>query len=144
MEITKEQLEEYRSKKAEIKELDYKLNNRWKSEYMLGADTIFDYSKGYPIPQAVIGFDQKKYESQQNSDLRRKTRLEKECEEIENFVNNIESSTTRRIFQLYYLDGAKKPTQKEVGKKVFLNRSNVSRKIDEFLKNAHNAQNAHL
>lgn len=144
MEMTKEYLSEYRSKRAEIKELDYKLNNRWKSEYMLGVNTIFDYSSGYPVPQAVVGFDQKKYERQQNADLKKKTKLETECEEIERFIEEIESSTIRRIFQLYYIEGTRKPTQKEVAKKVHLDRSQISKKIDGFLKLAQKAQKAHL
>ena len=28
----------------------------------LGNDTIFDYQTGYPRPQSVVGFDQKKYD----------------------------------------------------------------------------------
>ena len=50
MEITKEALQSYRSKKDEIVELDWWLNNRWRSETMIGNDVIFDYSKGYPMP----------------------------------------------------------------------------------------------
>ena len=89
MEMTKERLASYRSNKQEIKELDWMLNNRWKSESMVGNDVVFDYSKGYPMPQSVVGFDQKKYERLQNRDLRRKTHLEKENEEIEDFVSQI-------------------------------------------------------
>lgn len=60
--MTKERLEAYRSNKMEILELDYVLNNRWKSDTMIGNDVVFDYSTGYPMPQSVVGFDQKKYE----------------------------------------------------------------------------------
>lgn len=141
MEITKEALTSYQSKKAEIKELEWNLNNRWKSENMIGNDVIFDYSKGYPMPQSVIGFDQEKYEKQQDWDLRRKELLEAECKEIEDFVEAIPDSLTRRIFRLYYIEGKK---QKEVAEAVHLDRSRISRKIDDFLKNAHKAQNAHL
>lgn len=66
MEMTKERLASYRSNRQEIAELDWMLNNRWKSESMIGNDVIFDYSKGYPMPQSVVGFDQKKYERLQN------------------------------------------------------------------------------
>ena len=57
MEITKELLQGYRSKKDEILELDYILKNRWRDEGLIGNDVIFDYSKGYPMPQGVVGFD---------------------------------------------------------------------------------------
>lgn len=141
MEITKEALQSYRSKKDEIVELDWWLNNRWRSETMIGNDVIFDYSKGYPIPQSVVGFDQQKYERAQDRDLRKKQELEKECAEIEDFIEDIPDSITRRIFRISFIDGRK---QKDVAKAVHLDRSRVSRRVDDYLKNAHKAQNAHV
>lgn len=135
-EMTKDRLQAYRSNRDEILELSYTLENRWKSETMIGNDVVFDYSKGYPMPQSVVGFDQEKYERAQNRDLRRKKKLEKECEEAEEFVNAIPDSLTRRIFRLYFIDGRKPVTQKDVAKRIHLDQSNVSRKIDEYLKNA--------
>ena len=72
MEITKELLQGYRSKKDEILELDYILKNRWRDEGLIGNDVIFDYSKGYPMPQGVVGFDKEKYDRLQCRDQRRK------------------------------------------------------------------------
>lgn len=135
-EMTKDRLLAYRSNRDEILELSYTLENRWKSETMIGNDVVFDYSKGYPMPQSVVGFDQEKYERAQDRDLRRKKKLEKECEEAEEFVNAIPDSLTRRIFRLYFIDGRKPVTQKDVAKRIHLDQSNVSRKIDEYLKNA--------
>lgn len=131
MEITKEALTSYQSKKAEIKELEWNLNNRWKSETMIGNDVIFDYSKGYPMPQSVVGFDHEKYEKQQERDLRRKELLEAECREIEEFVETIPDSVTRRIFRLYYLEGKR---QAKVARIVHMDQSSISKKIDGFLK----------
>lgn len=133
MEITKEQLQGYRSKKDEIQELDYILKNRWRDEGLIGNDVIFDYSKGYPMPQSVVGFDQAKYKRLQDRDLRRKEQLEQECEEIETFVENIDESLTRRIFRMCFIDGRK---QKDVAKIVHLDQSRVSRRVDDYLKNA--------
>lgn len=120
------------------------LNNRWKSDSMIGNDVVFDYSKGYPMPQSVVGFDQKKYERLQNRDLRRKTYLEKENEEIEDFVSQITDSLTRRIFIQYYINGDKPVNQSMISKKVHIDRSRISRRIDEYLKNAQKAQKAHV
>ena len=103
--MTKERLEAYRNNKTEILSLDYILNNRWQSETMLGNDVILDYSKGYPIPQSIVGFDQEKYERLQERDLKRKERLEKECEEVEQFVEDIEDTQLHSIFRMYYIDG---------------------------------------
>lgn len=134
--MTRERLAMYRNNKAEILELDYMLQNRWKSDTMIGNNVIFDYSKGYPMPQSVVGFDQEKYERLQNRDLKRKEKLETECEEIERFVENIKDSLTHRIFRIYYIDGRKDVTQRKVARRVHLDQSRVSRKIDNYLKNA--------
>lgn len=144
MEMTKERLSAYRSNRDEIKELTWILENRWKSDSMIHVDTILNYSKGYPIPEGIVGFNKDKYERLQNRDLKRKEWLKKENEEIEEFVNKIEESQIRRIFRLYFLDGYKNINQTEVAKKIHIDRSRVSRKIDEYLKNAHKAQNAQL
>ena len=144
MDITKELLQGYRSKKAEIQELDWKLKNRWRDEALIGNDVIFDYSKGYPMPQSVVGFDQKKYERLQDRDQRRKEQLEQECEEAEKFVGSIEKSLERRIFQMYFIDGTEQPTQKEVAKAVHMERSSISKKIDDYLQLSHNSHDSHL
>ena len=87
VEITKELLQGYRSKKDEILELDYILKNRWRDEGLIGNDVIFDYSKGYPMPQGVVGFDKEKHDRLQDRDQRRKEQLEQECVEIEEWVD---------------------------------------------------------
>ena len=142
--MTKERLAAYRSNKAEILELDYVLNNRWKSDTMIGNDVIFDYSKGYPMPQSVTGFDQKRYERLQERDLKRKEFLEVECAEIEDFVDGIRDSLSKRIFRMYFIDGRRNVTLEEVGKKVHMGRSGVGKKIDKFLKVSRNSPNSHL
>lgn len=144
MEMTKERLASYRSNRQEIRELDWMLNNRWESDSMIGNDVVFDYSKGYPMPQSVVGFDQKKYERLQNRDLKRKTYLEKENEEIEDFVGKIQNSLIRRIFNHYFINGDKPVNQSMISKKVHIDRSRISRRIDEYLKNAQKAQKAHV
>ena len=142
--MTKERLESYRSNKMEILELDYVLENRWRSDTMIGNDVIFDYSKGYPMPQSVTGFDYEKYSRLQDRDLRRKKKLETECKEIEDFVSGITDSVTRRIFRIYYIDGRKNVTQRDVAKKIHLDRSSISKKVDAYLKVSHNSHDSHL
>lgn len=111
---------------------------------MIGNDVVLDYSKGYPMPQSVVGFDQKKYERLQNRDLRRKTYLEKENEEIENFVSRIERSEDRRILHLYYIRGEKRMNQEKVAEKLGFERSSISKKIDKILDVSHNSQQSHV
>ena len=141
MEITKELLKGYRSKKDEIIELDWKLKNRWKDETLIGNDVIFDYSKGYPMPQSVVGFDHEKYERLQERDKRRKEQLEQECAAIEEWVEAIPDSITRRIFRMCFIEGRK---QKDVAKAVHLDRSSISKKVDGYLQLSHNSHDSHV
>lgn len=140
MDMTKEILMSYRSKKAEIRELTAIIENRYRDDSLIGNDVILDYSKSYPpIPQGVVGFDLAKYNRLQDRDRRRKEKLEKECAEIEDFIESIEDSLTRRIFRMTFIDGEK---QRKVARKVHLDQSMISRKIDGFLKDASNTSNA--
>ena len=131
--MTKEMLQSYRSKKDEIAELDWVLRHRWQDEGMIGNNVVFDYRKGYPRPQSVVGFDYARYDRLQDRDNAKKALLEQECSEIEEFVESIPDSLTRRIFRMSFIDGRK---QKYVAKAVHLDQSRVSRRIDEYLKNA--------
>lgn len=139
--ITKEMLESYRSKKEEIKELEYKLKHLGEGDSMVGNDVIFDYRDGYPKPQAIVGVDWERVSKTEERYVKRLAKLKQECETIEEFVEQIEDSMIRRIFRMYYLEGK---SQKVIGKAIHIDRSSVSRKIDNFLKVAHNSHNAHL
>ena len=107
----------------------------------MGNDVILDYRTGYPRPQAVPGYDHEKEERLRKTYESRIAKLQAECAEVEQWVEAIPDSLTRRIFRMYFLE---RRSQKQIGKIVHLDRSRISRKIDEFLKNAHKAQNAHV
>ena len=127
--MTKEKLKAYRSAKEEIRELESRLKERWitDSEDFTGSSVINDYRSGYPVPQAVVGTDWGKYDRARKRYSNRLDKLEKECEEIEKFIEGIEDSLTRRIFRMYYIDGK---TQKEIAQLVSMDRSMVSRKLN--------------
>lgn len=139
--MEKEQLERYRSQKEEIQELQYKLEHLGEGDSLIGNDTIFDYSTGYPRAQAVVGYDYEKHSRLRNRYTDRIQKMQADCDETEQWIEAIPDSLTRRIFRMCYIDGM---TQAQIGKRVHLDRSRVSRKIDNFLKNAHKAQKAHL
>lgn len=129
--MTKDQLESYKSKVAEIVELQYKLRHLDEGGAMIGHDTILDYRKGYPIPRAVIGINPDKYQKRKKKYEQKINTLTSECEEIENFVEEISDSLTRRILRMYYLEGM---SQYEISKRVHISQSNISKKISFFLK----------
>ena len=139
--MTKELLESYRSKKAEIAELNNALLHLGEGDTMFGNDTILDYRSGYPVPQGVVGVDWDKVLRIENRYKNRLRVLEEECQEIEDFIENISDSLTRRIFRMYYMDGL---PQREVARIVHMDKSSISRKIDKFLHVAPNATNATL
>lgn len=130
MKMTKERLEDYRSKKDEIPELQYKINHLSDGNAMVGNSTIFDYSTGFPRAQAVVGFDKQKYNRLQARYQKRLEQLQQECEEIELWIEEISDSLTRRIFRMYYID---KVQQRVIAKKVHLTQSKVSERISKFL-----------
>ena len=127
--MTKEQLDAYRSKKAEIQELEDKLRDLPGSESLIGNSVVLDYRRGYPQPQSVVGYD---YDLEQ----RRRERWEKrlgilraEVAEVEDWIEAIPDSLTRRIFRMYYCEGLK---QSKIAKKVHLSQAAVSKKISGF------------
>lgn len=129
--MTKEILQSYRSKKDEILELDWTLRHRWQDEGLIGNNVIFDYRNGYPRPQSVVGFDYDRYDRLQDRDYARKTMLEQECEEIEEWVEAIPDSLTRRIFRMSFIHKMK---QEQIATMVHLDQSTVSKKISDYLK----------
>ena len=129
--MTREQLEEYRSKKDEIAELTYKLQHLGDNDEMVGNDVIMDYRSGFPVPQSVVGVDWDKYYNAKKRYTSRLGKLQEECDAVEQFVEDIEDSMTRRIFRMYYIDGI---SQRDVAAAVHLSQTAISKKISEFLK----------
>ena len=129
--MTRERLERYRNIRAEIRELRSKLDNLLVDDSAVRASVILDYKTGYPKPQTVVGRDydlvqrrRKRYEDQIG-------RLMAEQDNIEAWVFGIPDTQLRRIFRLYFLEGM---SQEKVARKVHMDKSNVSRKIEKFLK----------
>lgn len=139
--MEREQLERYLSQKEEIRELRYKLEHLGEGDSLIGNSTIFDYSTGFPRPQAVIGYDYEKYRRLRAQYSTRLAKLKYDCEETEQWIEDIPDSQTRRIFRMYYIDGE---TYRQIAKKMHMDKSTVGRKIDNFLKVAPNAPNAPL
>ena len=135
--VTREKLESYKSMKEEIAELTYKLNHLGEGDGMISSSVIKDYRSGYPVPQAIVGVDWKMYDSLKDRYENRICDLERECTEIEEFTEGISDSMDRRIFRMYYIEGR---SQREIGKAVHLDKSNVSRKIEKILKSQRTQQ----
>ena len=129
--MTKERLEGYRSCKEEINELRYRIECVKNDDNMIGNDTIFDYRTGYPRPQAVVGYDYEKEARLTARYLSRIDKLKTECTDVEEWIEAISDSLTRRIFRMYYIYGVR---QSVIAQRVHLSQSKVSEKISGFLK----------
>ncbi|MBD5480210.1 MAG: hypothetical protein HDR14_13125 [Lachnospiraceae bacterium] len=135
--MTRKQLEQYKSKKAEIEELKAYISKLGSSESLIGSSTVFDYRSGYPKPQAVVGVDRAEYWKKKERYEKKIEQLQAECEEAERFVEGIEDSLTRRIFRMYFLDGVR---QEDIAAAVYMHRSRISLKISDFFKKEHKEQ----
>ena len=139
--MEREQLERYLSQKEEIRELRYKLEHLGEGDSLIGNSTIFDYSTGFPRPQAVVGYDYNKERRLRAQYSTRLAKLRYDCEETEQWIESISDSQMRRIFRMRFLEGM---ILEQIGKKMHVDKSTVGRKIDNFLKVAPNAPNAPL
>jgi len=100
-----------------------------------GSNPDFPYQ---PMSFHVSGYnireDEKKRIRIKNLESRlkkQKAAAEQERLEVEEFIAGIEDTTTQLAFTYLYLDGM---TQGEAAKKLHMDQSRVSRKIDDYLK----------
>lgn len=128
--MSKKRLEAYRSERQEIEELKHKLRNLKADDY-IGNSVIMNYSKGYPSPQAVVGVDLDAYQTRRSRLMEEIARLERRCMEVEQWIDTIPDSATRRIFRLYYEDGH---GQQTIAKTMHMDQSVVSRRINNYIK----------
>ena len=141
MEMTREQLEQYRSNMEEIKEITYKLEHLGDGDSLIGNDVVLDYRSGFPKPQSVVGYDY-------DLEARRRERLENlrakiqaDCDNVEEFIFGISDGKIRRIFQMYFLEGL---SMKKVARKMNMEKSSISKKISGYLKLSPNSTKSTL
>ncbi len=139
--MTRKELEEYRSNKEEIKELQYKLFHLGEGDSMMGNDTILDYRSGYPMPQSVVGVDWDKVDRLEKRYEDKIKALEKACERTEDFIESIPDGITRRICRMHYIDGL---PQKSIAKELHMEKSSVSKRISKYLQLSPNSSDSIL
>lgn len=99
--ITKKLLNDYSRYKREIPLLERELLEMNTTEAGLGSSTIFDYTTGYPRPQAVVGFDREKYKKRK----KRLSEKERQVAAVEEWIENIEDDQVRIVFKMFYMQG---------------------------------------
>lgn len=141
--MTEKELKEYKSLCKEIESLDERIQRLEEKEVEVVAGKVKGSMKVFPYIETRIGV--KMYSPEQiaaQHELikvyqRRKAEVEEKKLEIEQYIDNIEDSQLRLIFQYRYIDGLK---QREIADKLYLDRSRISRKVSDYLQNAHKAQ----
>lgn len=100
-EITKKILKDYAKTKREVSLLRDELDAMIHSDAGLGKSTIMDYSKGYPQPQTIVGFDGERYDRKKET-LRKKEAL---VAAVDNWIAEIEDVQTQKVFEMRYVKG---------------------------------------
>lgn len=71
----------------------------------------------------------------------RQKKVEQQMLEIETFIDEIDDTEIRQIFELRFIEGQK---QEQIAKVMHLERSSVSRKISAYFQLSHNSQKSML
>lgn len=128
--MTKRELIQYRSICAEIDEINIKLKDSTVYGTVRGSDANFPYVQRSISVEGVTS-------TKDNTRLLTKLeRLKRQKECIENFVDSIDDSLTRRIFEYRYLTGKKIMSWQKIAYKINAHDEQYPRRIhNNFLKN---------
>lgn len=106
--MTAEYLLQYRSICKELSEKNAEIKNKTLSETVSGSDSEFPYVQR---TISVSGME----EGEQNKKLLQRVKyLKFKKSEIEKFIDGIDNSFTRRIFEYRYIKGERKPSWRRV------------------------------
>ena len=127
--MTKHELSQYRSIVAEIEEIRDRINSNTVYDTVVGSDTEF------PFTAHTISVGGMTDSSTSQKDMLLLRRLEIQKQTVEDFINAIDDSQTRRIFRYRYMDGKVKPSWTWIAFKIgHYDESYPRRKHNEFLK----------
>ena len=99
--MTRKMLDDYIKIKREIPVLKMEIQEMQTGEGGLISSTVFDYQRGFPRAQSVVGMDWKLFE-------KRKKILEqkrKRARAVEMWIESIEDGQTRCVFRMFYMEG---------------------------------------
>ncbi|MDF2945190.1 MAG: hypothetical protein K0S01_4048 [Herbinix sp.] len=141
--MTENELNQYRAIKNEIEDLSFRIKQLEQKEVQMTTDRVKGSSKHFPYIEQhfyVTGIDQEEYDRRQNwiKELQRKRNnkltelIEMECR-IHDFIYTISDSEIRQIFIFRFIDGL---SQEDIGQKLHMDRSGVSKRITKYVKAA--------
>lgn len=141
--MTEKELIQYRAIKSEIEDITFRIKQLEQMKAPMATDCVRGSSKHFPYIEQrfyITGIDQEEYEKRQRyiKELQRKrNRKLVELLELENtihdFVYQIPDSEVRQIFIFRFVDGL---SQEDIGQKLHMDRSGVSKRITRYLSSA--------
>lgn len=145
MPVDKGRLKQYGALKKELQMLDDKLDKLYERQENVPEvmGKVTGSSNDFPYTQ--VRTTVRMAEPKENDAIKKLIRIKEQRREqvndliveIEEFIAGIPDSETRQIFELTYLEGKK---QREVAEELSIDRSYVSKKINNYLKLSHNSQ----
>lgn len=138
--MTEYELIQYRAIKNEIEDLSFRIKKLEEMGVPMISDRVKGSSKHFPYIEKhfyITGVDTQANERRKKwiEELQRKRNskleelLEMECQ-IHDYIYTIPDSEIRLIFTLRYIDGL---SQEEIGMKLHMDRSGVSKRITKYL-----------
>ena len=102
-----------------------------------GSSKDFPYTEVRTSVLMADPYEQEKINKQIRKKEAERMLLKAEVDEVDEYIEAIGDSEIKEIFELAFVEGKK---QREIGEKLNIDRSRISRKISDYLKNAHKAQ----
>lgn len=141
--MDKKRLKKYIPNKARLKRIDERIDELCERDVPEVMGKVVGSSEDFPYTEVRTSV--RMYEPYENDRINKQIR-EKEAErlqvleeiqEVEEFLEGIEDAEIKEIFELLYVEGKK---QKEAADILHIDRSYVSKKINNFLKLSHFSQ----
>jgi len=142
--VDKLKLKKYIPNKARLKRIDARISELCETEpagevmgKVRGSSKDFPYTEVRTSVMIPDPDEQERINKQIRKKEAERLQVVAEIQEVEEFLDGIEDVEIKEIFELLYVDGKK---QREVADIVCIDRSRISRKVSDYLKNAHKAQ----
>lgn len=141
--MDKLKLKKHIPNKARLKRIDARIEELCGKEVGTVMGKVTGSSKDFPYTEVRTSVQM--YDPDENDRINKqirekeaeRLRVMEEIQEVEEFLEEIEDIEIKEIFELLYVDGKK---QKEAADILHIDRSYVSKKINNFLKLSHFSQ----
>ena len=128
--MDKQQLSRLRKLNKEAKDLKSRIDNLAYRPKEWVSDSVKDYSTGYPRTVVIEGYGDEEYarakDKLYNQYVRKLLNIQREIDNIEQFLDSIDDPEMRTILRLYYISGL---TQEQIADKMGYSRETIKRRL---------------